>query len=697
MAKRSPEVRWAILMVALSLLVATPRPSGALSLPSHVKEHGLDKGLRDPVPVSLYKIVGLSGREPWVRYRPWAKAYLVPEGLLREAFDARAGDFVYSVTDKLRAHVRSESDEYLILLVAGRRLKSIDYVNNWKEGAVEYWTATFSYDLTPNLSGMPIRGPFKGRVVASRHPSMENWRYEVAWGDKGADEEYSKWLEERWERIVRNVNLAGEWTGSMQAFNYLGTEPYGGPVEIGASFKHDGGAISGRMRFGPMPAALMGCERRSCEWTVGPTSPDLTLSLRFHNARFKIGLADHGLMVGFIGGTREAIIYSAVLRRGNSPRPAVPYSPDVAPPGQMTTTPAPAPSNRTSPTGALVLTVDGIDRNTIKNETIARAFPSRTAYLLPVFQKLTEGEGATVTWFEWDGDPQRTPELVDELAKRISRLITDAQGRRTIVAAHSWGGVLAYLAIRRAAQEGRIAPGSLDLLMTIHTPLAMPGPDSLRAIGADPIAYYVKGMVNAAIGSQLQHLPSVRKWRNYYSTSDWLSGPVPVANDNVDTGRDHSAAYSDPAMQAEFSKAIAALTEIAPTVPRSAESKTAKESRPASPPSESANRWYVGIWEGRIRQGALFSHPTVMTLRETTDGRISGEISYPSVPCQGTLTLERIEGGTLLMKAEIHSGSNRCRGGMIRVRPTPEKQVTLESADATGRVMASGTLIRKRP
>jgi hypothetical protein len=340
-----------------------------------------------------------------------------------------------------------------------------------------------------------------------------------------------------------------------------------------------------------------------------------------------------------------------------------------------------------------LLFVDGVDLEAMGpqfTKKFAGVFPTRTAYLRPVFQKLV-GQEVPVTWLEWDGDLRRTPTLTEELANRIGRVIADAPGRRKVIAAHSWGGVLSYLALRRLEETGRIGPGGIDLLLTIHTPLAMPGPDSSAKIGADPARYGVKGTVNWYVKEEVRPLRSVRLWKNYFSAEDWLSGSIPAAQENMDTHLDHSASYLSPAMQAEYAKVIAgtrdasagAVSATTPEVPRGDASQGATDGL----------AWVYGRWAGRIRQG-LLSYPAIVTLRK--DGaKLAGEMEYPSVPCRSRLTLVEARGEALVLTERVESG--RCAGGSVVVRRSRDAGLLWEHVGATGKVLASGTLVRKEP
>jgi hypothetical protein len=214
-----------------------------------------------------------------------------------------------------------------------------------------------------------------------------------------------------------------------------------------------------------------------------------------------------------------------------------------------------APALGTTDKRTLILTVDGI--SVAKTAQLPAA---RSAYLQPIFQKITADSGAIVTWREWSGDALKdTSGTVTALRAQILQLVQDKQGRPLVIVTHSWGGVLAYLALKDLTidKSDPLPAGAVDLFTTIHTPLGMPAPNAMLAgtyfAALRDLRTYVESLMSS---SEPVSLPSVRTWENYYSKEDELSGPISAADVNVNTRRDHSGSYTDPAMQAIYARAI---------------------------------------------------------------------------------------------------------------------------------------------
>jgi hypothetical protein len=208
-----------------------------------------------------------------------------------------------------------------------------------------------------------------------------------------------------------------------------------------------------------------------------------------------------------------------------------PYGPE-APAASSTPAPPPTPSPGTAQVGSaaadrrpLVLTVDGVSLPAIVHWTA-----SRTAYLQPVLKTLTADFGAIVTWRAWSGDPVRdTKPTVADLKIQISQLVKDKKGRPLVIATHSWGGVLAYVALKdlESDKQNPLPRGAVDLLITIHTPLGMSAPNPALAVMYLTALGEVKGWVTSLIKrSEPAPLPSVRRWENYFSKEDDLSGEI---------------------------------------------------------------------------------------------------------------------------------------------------------------------------
>ena len=92
------------------------------------------------------------------------------------------------------------------------------------------------------------------------------------------------------------------------------------------------------------------------------------------------------------------------------------------------------------------------------------------------------------------------------MAARLGRVDAKLTGKRLLLITHSWGSVLTYIALRRST---RLKPGSVDLWVTLGSPLGARGPARLAR-------------VQVSIGTlayPLTRPPPVTVWKNLWTTN----------------------------------------------------------------------------------------------------------------------------------------------------------------------------------
>lgn len=147
--------------------------------------------------------------------------------------------------------------------------------------------------------------------------------------------------------------------------------------------------------------------------------------------------------------------------------------------------------------------------------------------------------------YAWSGDIAQTRPAVEDLKRNLLQAVEVARndGRPLMVVAHSWGGVLSYLALRELGEGGKLKEGDVDLLLTIHTPLGMRTPDPNLATVALARQQVVYGAVRQFAKGELRPVQA-GAWRNYWSPRDWLSGPIAAAR-NMETYASHDGSHME--------------------------------------------------------------------------------------------------------------------------------------------------------
>lgn len=166
-----------------------------------------------------------------------------------------------------------------------------------------------------------------------------------------------------------------------------------------------------------------------------------------------------------------------------------------------------------------LLTIDGIDFTLIP-ETQAVPIDSAsvpTSYLMRALKPEWE---FIYDWHHlpWSGSYSDISKNITRVKSHIHRLHQAAsrENRFFVVAAHSWGGVLAYRAISELYKEKSIPVGAIDVLVTMGCPL-----NAQYAEMKNIAANYGRWS-----GAQALTEP-VRAWLNYWILEDDFSGAVP--------------------------------------------------------------------------------------------------------------------------------------------------------------------------
>ncbi len=331
----------------------------------------------------------------------------------------------------------------------------------------------------------------------------------------------------------------------------------------------------------------------------------------------------------------------------------------------------------------LVLGVDGFSPQATAPLVPQRAGSIRSQYLQPDLQRALPTSAAVVTWFEWNGDVFYTNQVVKSLEARILTLIAERGERSIAIVTHSWGGVLAYLALRNLEQSRRISPAAIDLLLTIHSPL---GALQARSVKAVPL----KGVVAAYVDSTLVPLVSVKRWENYFSTEDQdaISWPVSIAQENIYTGRDHTTSHTDPAMQAKYAKAILDAASAAGQGAMRAAGVT-----PQAPASTDHLREVVGQWRGEVPPAAPNQREFLFLIEIRRDGTLSMTQRFINVngdPVSITIPGRVMsEQGTLVYSFfKTHNfivSSDLARIGTLSIRGVGDSRVLLATNEPTKR------------
>lgn len=261
-----------VFLALLSLVSAAE----AQRLPAHVRQNAVDKlfAERSEITLKVEEDWPRLGRSPGTvdRVALWFRAFLVPRGYFREreGGDQRFGfRWEYDQTEKLPGS--------RAIKIGRRLLRSIDFVNSWKEGpGIEKWVVKFSYSIEPLHAGIPGVGPFKGEGRASRAPWQDKWEYRAEWGNEGGEYgdfdlgAYRRWIEAEWRAVTGSVDLTGEWQGTKG----LGDRK----LVFTMTLRHRGESVAGTVVTEPDPAIPPGsdytdreCREKRCSYEISGT------------------------------------------------------------------------------------------------------------------------------------------------------------------------------------------------------------------------------------------------------------------------------------------------------------------------------------------------------------------------------------------------------------------------------------------
>jgi len=176
-------------------------PAYCENLPESIKEMVLkDIGFYEPVEKTFISLLFVSTptiassyiqqdaeMRGIVKTGLWRDKFFIPNGYLRKSFQTRSerGEFNWNeydqmwqggvedliATEKLRPYLRKRQDEIIVVTLAKRVLKSIDYVNKWKLNGLDTWSFTFTYFYEPVLPDLPRLGPFTDKGTAMFNPA----------------------------------------------------------------------------------------------------------------------------------------------------------------------------------------------------------------------------------------------------------------------------------------------------------------------------------------------------------------------------------------------------------------------------------------------------------------------------------------------------------------------------------------------
>lgn len=120
--------------------------------------------------------------------------------------------------------------------------------------------------------------------------------------------------------------------------------------------------------------------------------------------------------------------------------------------------------------------------------------------------------------FAWSRDIYQTSDAVDQLYNKIKDL--NKAGGPGVILSHSWGTVLAYLAL---AKHDDIY---VDKLITLGSPLESNYP---------PFYYFTDSQLQENEVYSVSKLDNIREWHNYYAFCDLISGQISLLgnNDNI--------------------------------------------------------------------------------------------------------------------------------------------------------------------
>jgi HYR domain len=189
-----------------------------------------------------------------------------------------------------------------------------------------------------------------------------------------------------------------------------------------------------------------------------------------------------------------------------------------------------------------VLTIDGMnDRSILKSDVP----PDYTRYLYDAFGCGTDTTNADwcakiqsrvgpIDSFTWSRNIYDTDQAVNDLRVVLEGLtaLSHKSHGPLIVVAHSWGTVLAYVAI---SQNPKV---DVTKLVTLGSPLNAQNGD---------VSAYTRGVLAGMNINSVGALKNVKSWANYWESCDPISGSIPlVGTQNIAIDTDWRDAWSVP-------------------------------------------------------------------------------------------------------------------------------------------------------
>lgn len=178
----------------------------------------------------------------------------------------------------------------------------------------------------------------------------------------------------------------------------------------------------------------------------------------------------------------------------------------------------------------IVLTLDGVETKMLPLlNAIGGGFLAKTradSYLKPKVDQHWDFVSRT-EHVPWSGNFEDTVATVGNVKSLIVSLSEIAKRKQVpfVVVAHSWGTVLAYRSIFELIQEGKMAKGDIDLLVTMGSPLNAQDTRIVRSMARKYVDWQGAGRFDGY----------VRDWRNYWIEVDVISGPIPGLAEGNDT------------------------------------------------------------------------------------------------------------------------------------------------------------------
>lgn len=171
--------------------------------------------------------------------------------------------------------------------------------------------------------------------------------------------------------------------------------------------------------------------------------------------------------------------------------------------------------------GAIVVTIDGLS---FVDTLIQTDLTDDINYMPANIRKIIDIDEDNVRPFIWDGDAEKTEELVTDEQSELRVFLREAyegavEGDRPfVVIGHSWGSVLAYLAL---AEDQDI---ECDVLITLSSPL---GTESGVSADETKVREFTdKKLDDAGLDIATGDFPRAKSFLNIYCNGDLISGPL---------------------------------------------------------------------------------------------------------------------------------------------------------------------------